>query len=236
MRNFKQSTALIAGLMLLVICTGAQDELATSKQKTSYYNGFYLGAHASTNGWGFNAKYAINDWLAFKTGYESLRFSKNFDFEEFDIEYAATLDFKTGGILALADLSYTKNLYISAGAVFNSFNPKIEGNAISDYHYGDIVISAEDIGEFTFTVKPGLKVAPYGAAGFQAFMGKRDGVVFNLETGIYYMGSPDIEIEATGLLSPTADPAHKQSEYLESQFESYRIYPVIKFSLAVKLF
>ncbi|MEN8117134.1 MAG: hypothetical protein ABFS16_09155 [Bacteroidota bacterium] len=227
----------LIGLLLgTILQAQAQNEMPATGQKTNYYSGFYLGSHASTNGWGFNAKYTVTDWLAFKTGYETLTFKTSFDFSEYDISYNAELDYKTGGILLLADFSYAKNLYISAGAVLNSFNPELKGYATSDLQYGDIVIKSEDIGDFTFSFKPGLKVSPYISAGYQAFLGKMNRFVFNFETGIYYMGPPDIEIEANGLLAPTADPAHEQKELLEYQFESYKIYPVVKFNLAVKLF
>lgn len=233
--NWTNRTCLIA-MLLLAGFTAQTQEKSTSTHKTSTRSGLYLGAAASTNGWGLNLRYAFNNWFSLKTGYETLNLTYDFNFDEYDISYQADLDFKTGGILALADLSYAKNLYISVGAIFSSFNPEITGYALSDYHYGDIVISAEDIGSFKFTAEPSIKVSPYVGAGYQAFLGKRDGVVFNFETGIYYMGPPDFTIEADGLLAPTADPAFAHDEYLESQFDAYSIYPVIKLNLAFKLF
>uniref|UniRef100_UPI003217C7E5 hypothetical protein n=1 Tax=uncultured Draconibacterium sp. TaxID=1573823 RepID=UPI003217C7E5 len=223
-------------LLLFACITSHSQEMKATKYKSSLNSGLYLGASVSTNGWGFNARYAFNNWFSLKTGYETLELDYSFDFSEYDIEYSADLDFKTGGILALADISYTKNLYISTGVIFSSFNPKVTGYAISDFQYGDITISADDIGTFKFEAEPGLKVSPYAGAGYQAFWGKNDGVVFNFETGIYYMGAPDFTLEADGLLAPTADPSFGQAEYLESQFDAYKIYPVIKLNLAFKLF
>lgn len=227
----------LMGLLLVLICssiTSTAQDLSTSRHKVD--RGLFIGAQGSTNGWGFNARYAFNKRFSLKTGYETLAISYNFDFEEVDIEYNADLDFNTGGILFLADYSYAKNLYLSAGVIFNSFNPEVTGAANSDYQFGDIVIPAEDIGTFKFEAEAGLKASPYIGAGFQAFGGKRDGVVFNFETGLYYMGSPDLTLEADGLLAPTADPAFKHDEYLEYQFDAYRIYPVIKLNLAFKIF
>ena len=214
----------------------AQDELAGSPVRYDSYEGFYFGGGASTNGWGFNARYAFNNWFSLKTGFETLSFSYNFDFDEYDIDYNADLNYKTGGVLLLADFSYTRNLYISTGVVFNSFNPRIEGIAVSDYSFGDIIIPAEDIGTFRITAEPGLKVAPYAGAGYQAFMGKSKKLTFNFETGLYYMGSPELTLESDGLLKPTSDPALGQKEYLENQFGAYKIYPVIKLNLAYRIF
>ena len=223
-------------LTTMTLFANAQDELAGSLPKYSSYKGFYFGGSASTNGWGFNARYAFNDWFSLKTGFETLSFTYDFDFDEYDIDYVANLDYQTGGILLLADFSYTRNLYISAGVVLNSFNPEVEGFAASDYNFGDIIIPAEDIGTFKISAEPGLKAAPYVGAGYQAFMGRSKRLTFNFETGLYYMGAPDFTIESTGLLAPTSDPSLGQEEYLESQFDAYKIYPVIKLNLAYRIF
>ena len=232
----------IKHLNLLVLCLGisfltlAQDENALSNYRAPGAKGLYLGGQISTNGFGGNLRYAFNDKFSVRTGYETLSLNYDFDFDENDITYVAEMEFKTGGILALFEYAYAKNLYLAAGAVFNSFNPEVTGFAASDFEYGDIIIPAEDIGDFVINAKPGLAVSPYGGVGYRAFWGKREGIVFNFETGLYYMGPPDIKIEATGLLAPTADPAFGQEEYLEYQFDAYKIYPVIKLGLAVKLF
>jgi hypothetical protein len=120
--------------------------------------------------------------------------------------------------------------------LFNSFNPKITGYAASGLEYGDIIIPPSMVGDFEFTIEPQLKVSPYGSVGFRSFFGKNKRVVLNTELGMYYMGSPEINIEASGLLAPTADPAHGQKETLENQVEQYKFYPVLKLILAVKLF
>lgn len=221
--------------MCLYLGVKAQD-ISTTEPQATLHNGLYLGGQGSTNGWGFNARYTFNNWFSLKTGYETLTLAHDFNFDENSIKYNAALDYQTGGILLLADFNYTKNLYISTGAIFNSFKPKVSGFAASDYKYGDIVISADEIGHVTMTAESGLKVSPYASAGYQAFMGKRDGVVFQFEIGMYYLGSPDLTIEADGLLAPTADPAFGQEKYLEYQYDAYQIYPIIKLGLAFKLF
>lgn len=219
-----------------VLYTQAQSKSPGANYESNAYEGFYLGGNASTNGWGFNARYAFTNWFALKTGFERLEFTYNFDFEEYGIDYNADMNFKTGGILLLADFSYTKNLYISTGAIFNSFNPKVSGQAASDYVLNDIVIPAKDIGAFSIEAQPELKVSPYIGAGYQAFMGRSKRLVFNFETGLYYMGSPDLTIKSDGLLEPTSNPSLGQEAYLENQFDAYKIYPVIKLNLAYRIF
>lgn len=225
--------------ILIVFCFSTfngRTQDVTPSNSDEEFEGFYIGGVISTNGWGAEAKYIFNKRWTVRTGYEVLNYNYSFKFDENNISYDATMSYKTGGIPLLADFNFSKYFYVSGGVIFNSFNPEITGYAISDLQYGDIVISAEDVGDFTYTIKPGLQVSPYGALGFRSFMGKSKRFVFNFEAGMYYLGSPEVEIEATGLLSPTADPAHGQKETFENQLTQYKFYPVLKLGFAVKLF
>ncbi len=212
----------------------AQEEIPTTDKEN--FKGFYAGGVLSTNGWGGEIKYILNKRFTIKSSFETLNFSSDYSFNESDIDYNATFDYKTGGISLLGDFNYTRNLYVSAGILLNDFNPKITGHAASDLEYGDIIIPASKVGDFNFSIKPGMKVSPYAGLGFRAFFGEMKRVVFNTEVGMFYMGSPEIEIEATGLIAPTADPAHGQKETFENQLEQYKFYPVLKLNLAIKLF
>lgn len=224
-------------LVLLLVSTRMQ---AQEEEKISYSleenKGLYLGAIGSTNGWGGEIKYLFNKRFTLRSGYETLNFTYVFDFDENEVEYDATMDYKTGGIFLLGDFNYTRNLYISAGVVFNNFNPVMTGYAVSDVPYGDIMIPAEMVGEFTFTFSPEIQVSPYASLGARAFLGKQKRVNLGTELGCYYMGAPQIDIQATGLIAPTADPAHGQEEKLENQISQYKFYPVFKINLSVKLF
>lgn len=234
MKKFDLFISLI--LLLTATLNSVAQENNSVKSSNVEYKGFYLGAQASTNGWGFDARYIFNKTITVKMGFERLYYSTSLDFSEGDIEYDASLDYKTGGISLLVDFNYTKSLYISAGAALNSLNPEIKGVAVSELQYGDITIPASMVGDFTFSLTPSMEISPYVGLGFRHFFGEKERVTFSFETGIYYLGAPNVEIEATGLLAPTADPAHGQKELLESQLSQYKFYPVIKINFAVKLF
>lgn len=200
------------------------------------YKGFYFGATISTNGWGGEVKYVFNKRFTVRTGYETLKLSENIDYSQDDIDFETSLDYKTGSIFVLGDFFYTRNLYLSGGVMFNSFSPVITGYATSDLQYGDITIPASMVGDFTFTVTPELKISPYASVGVRCFFGKKKSVLWTTEVGCFYMGAPQVEIEASGLAAPTADPTHGQKENLESQIEQYKFYPVVKMGLTLKLF
>ncbi len=227
------------GLIFLFLCeinfSEAQEFLPEKPLKPENV-GFYTGGHASTNGLGINFGYILNKRFTFRTGYETMNLKHNFDFEENDVSYNADLQYKTGGIFLFADYYYTSRLYITLGGIINNFQPDVSGYASSDMKYGDIYIPAEDVGTFNFKVEPELKYSPYAGAGIRNFLGKNEKLVYSFETGFYYMGAPKFAIATTGLLAPTSDPAHKQKEFLEKQFDAYKIYPILKFNLAFKIF
>lgn len=200
------------------------------------FKGFYLGGAVSTNGWGGEVKYVFNKRLTVRGGYETLNLSYNFDYTQENIDFATSFDYKTGSVFLIGDFSYTRNLYLSGGVMFNSFNPEITGYATSDMKYGDITIPASMVGDFTLTVTPETKVSPYAALGVRSFFGKKKSVMWTTEVGCFYMGAPQIDIEASGLIAPTADPVHGQKEKLEYQIDQYKFYPVVKMGLAIKLF
>lgn len=200
------------------------------------FKGFYLGGIISTNGWGGEAKYVFNKRFTVRGGYETLNLDFKFNYTQEDVDFETSLDYKTGSVFLIGDFSYTRNLYLSGGVMFNSFNPEVTGYATSDMKYGDITIPASMVGDFTITVTPELKVSPYAALGVRTFFGKKKSVLWTTEVGCFYMGAPQVDIEASGLIAPTADPAHGQKEKLEYQVEQYKFYPVVKMGLAIKLF
>ena len=224
-------------ILLLAFILQAMAQQPEKPEKTTINRaGFYAGGQASTNGLGLNIKYVLSKSFTFKAGYETLHFDYGFNFDENDIGYDATMDLKTGGFFLLANWFYTPSLYFAGGAILNQFQPGLSGVAVSDLQYGDISIPASGVGDFSFQFEPELKTSPYLGIGFRNFLGNLQRVSYNFETGLYYMGPPKLNIEATGLLSPTADPAHGQKENLEEQFSVYKYYPIAKLDIAVRLF
>jgi len=226
--------ALIIFAMFGIFNSRAQEVI--SESDPDVFKGFYLGGIISTNGWGGEVKYVFNKRFTVRGGYETLNLAYTFDYTQEDIDFETNLDYNTGSVFLLGDFSYTRNLYLSGGVMFNSFNPQVSGYATSGMKYGDITIPASMVGDFTFTITPETKVSPYAALGVRSFFGKKKSVLWTTEVGFFYFGSPQVDIEASGLIAPTADPAHGQKEKLEYQVEQYKFYPVVKMGLAIKLF
>ncbi|MGC9355829.1 MAG: hypothetical protein ACP5D9_18425, partial [Mariniphaga sp.] len=125
-----------------------QNVQASEQVTVSEPKGLFIGGQATTNGLGFNLRYIFGKRLTLKSGVESLNLNYSFQFDENDISYDADFNYKTGGIFLLADFFYTNSLYLTGGAIFNDFQPKLEGVANSDMQYGDITIPASKVGGF----------------------------------------------------------------------------------------
>lgn len=190
---------------------------------------------SSTNGFGADAVAALNK-LSFRLGYEHLKYqSPTFDFSENGINYEASAEYKTGSILATVDYAIFNKFYLTVGASVNLFNPIVRGNANGPMQFGDLTIPAEMIGTFQFEIKPALPISPYVGMGFGKTISANKVVALNFELGAFYQGTPDINIEADGLLAPTAAPEHGQEELFEYQLSSFKFYPVLKLGLSFRL-
>lgn len=201
----------------------------------NHSSGVALGVSMSSNGPGALLSLAAGNSLFVNIGYEQMSLNYPFTFEENDINYDASLDYKSGSLSIIADFHYYKALYVAFGGGYNLFKPVLDGYAAEDWKYGDIYIPTEKVGEFQFEISPSMKLSPYLALGVGNKISQSGRLSFSFEAGTFYQGPPKISIESTGLLSPTSDEAHHQKEYLEEQFSTWRFYPMVKFSLLYAL-
>ncbi len=234
MRNFCRGRSIVILFFALssVFVNGKNRE---SRFSDNRHAGAALGASLSTAGPGLNLVLAFRQPLLFRVGFEYLAFSYPFSFEENDIDYEAGLNYRGGNISLLADCYVYRALFVSAGAGYNLFKPRINGSAAGDWKYGDIFIPAKDIGDFVFEVNPSWRLSPYLGLGVGRKISRKGRLAFSVEAGAFYMGPPKLSIEATGLLAPTASDEHRQKEMLESHFSPWRFYPVVKTGLSFLL-
>ena len=228
-------------IMAFIACqamaqTGSEENqpmVKYTKKKTN--SGFGLVFKGSTTGVGADLVYRFNDKLDFRLGFDTAKFSINDQIsnDDFDLEINANLE--SGTLSALLNYYLGKRFFLTAGVMSNNFSTYAEGKLTDDYLWGDVTISKEDFGSIDFTVEPGSKIAPYFGIGFGRALSIKRRISMALEFGALYFGQPDFTINATGALSPTSDPINAQEEILESEFEEFVFYPVIKFSLGIKL-
>lgn len=200
---------------------------------------FGVSIKAGTSGLGFDLvsqhpKYGI------RLGYDRLGFTRNFSFDEDyalydEVEYNARAKVRAGAISALCNINLGDIFFVVAGLGVNLFKVDVEGEAANDVPLGDVIIKKEKIGNFDFTIKPGMKLSPYLGIGFGHTLGKTSRWGFVFDMGAYYQGKPNVVIETSGLLSPTSNPSFGQETLLEHQISQYYLYPILRASVSYKL-
>ena len=207
----------------------------SGKSQTDFQPALGLGIKASTNGFGGDLIFAFREKVNFRLGMDKLAYSRKITFSENGIEYEADVNIGTGSISLLCDYSLSQWFFISGGLAYNLFHSEAIGHATSSLPFGDIEIPKEKIGNFQFDLNPKVRISPYLGIGLGQTLNTKKRVAFAFELGGIYQGSPDITIQATGLLSPTANPDQGQEGKLERQIDQYYIYPMIRFSVSFRI-
>ncbi len=207
----------------------------SGKSQTNFQPAMGIAIKASSTGFGGDLVFAFREKVNFRLGMDKLGYDRTITFSENDIEYEADVKLATGSISLLCDISLGKWFFISGGVGYNLFHSEVIGHAISSFPFGDIEIPKEKIGEFHFNLDPGVRISPYLGIGLGQTLNTKKRVAFAFELGGFYQGPPDISIESTGLLSPTANPDQGQENKLERQIDQYYIYPMLKFSLSFRI-
>lgn len=221
-------------LLVLILAITVSGITSHAAQK-EFTRGLGLAAKSSTNGIGGDAVFNFHPKMSLRLGYEKLSMSTDFSFDESSVEYDAKVDYQTGSLSLLFDYYLARYVFVTAGAGWNMFDTQMSGAPSSNLLYGDIQIPKEQIGTFEFNIVPSMQISPYLGLGFGRTLGLKQKVGFAFELGGFYQGAPKFEIKATDLLSPTSNPDQQHAARLEKQFDQYKIYPVLKFSLSYRI-
>lgn len=214
------------------------DNLSSDHNSLSYHDGFKrridVGLTASTNGFGGYVVMDIVKRFSAKIGAESMSFPYTFHytesiFEDESIYLTSNADIQTGGLYLNGNYYIGHKFYVTSGVMLSRFNCEVYSFSERSINFNDVEIPPSMIGDINVIVDPSISVSPYLGVVYGSLISSSKLVSLSVEVGTYYMGSPSIDVEATGVLQPTGSESHESS--LESQFESYSLYPVIKFNL-----
>lgn len=188
-----------------------------------------LGVSFGT-GFGFDYSRTLKQNKLYVTAsYNSLAYSIK-DFEQEingeDMLANAELDFKNMDV----KLSYHpfSNAFKLVGGLgfFSSSNINIKTTFKDNIKVGDVEFNAADSGNLDIDFNWG-KTSPYVGLGFgRAVPNKRLG--FSFDFGTYMSSSPEITIDATGIIEQTKD----QEGLLNESFESFKFIPYASFRLS----
>jgi hypothetical protein len=118
----------------------------------------------------------------------------------------------------------------SFGGVYNG----IEGSGsilpVEPVEVGSRTYSPQQVGSVTAEITPSMTIAPYGGIGFGNALSRRIGI--QMDMGAVYLGSPEVELVTTGMLTPTA----QEAEQIEENLSWVQVYPIVTLGLSVRLF
>lgn len=227
MRNKRLAFSLILGVCLIGVAP-------LNAQTEEFRSSMGINLKLSNNGYGGDVYYRPFKSFAFRAGYETVNFPFSNEIEEDNLTLKSDIRYKTGAASLAAIYQPFGGLYLIAGASMLNFQPSVYGVSKGSYEIGDISVPAEKVGDIEITIRPQNKIAPYAGIGIGNAFPRDWPVSFSLELGTFYMGSPKLDIKATGMLAPNTDPEHIAT--LQDEIKDFKFYPVLKFNLGIRLF
>lgn len=192
-----------------------------------------VGLNIGTRGFGLeyarNFHKSLNAKLRFST--LSLEYD-DISVKEGDRELEGAADFKSTNVdLILEYLPFKRSsFHLDAGfAYFFDLTASGVGKYKGEVTYGDITLTSEQIGEVNFAIDWN-SFSPYMGLGFGRSVPKGR-VGFGVDLGAYYIGSPEVSIVGTNLLSGNSE----EEPVLEGNLKNYSWWPYLNFKLSIKL-
>ena len=160
--------------------------------------------------------------------YFSYSFNGEEELDETLVEYNGEGDLFF--VSALADWHPFNNAFrLSGGAMYNGLEGRGGAVPVEDIGVGRNSYSPDEVGELNVDVSFGSKFAPYLGLGYGNAVSRKVG--FLLDVGVIYAGSPEVDVNASGMLTPTESEAAQ----IEQNLEWVQWYPIVSLGFNVRL-
>ena len=200
-----------------------------------------LSVSVGTLGPGASIAYAVSHKFSVRGGAALLTTSIDENFDEDDLSIQLGGDARIGAVSALADYHpFRSSFRLTGGLRLNLLDADVSGRSNDPFCLGDEdaqgvcqtkEFAPEKVGSFGVKVTYANALQPYAGLGFGNLAHGNKRITFMFDAGVIYTGSPEITLEATGLLTPTAE---QNEAILNEGFESFVIYPVLSFGIGVR--
>jgi len=189
-----------------------------------------LGIQVGSMGPGLNLSFEyFKKWNFRLTGtYVQANYSEN----NTELKYLFESTARVGGVGVYADwfpFNKARGVGFTVGLAYSFIKLDATGRSLVGYQSNDFAVTAEEIGEITTSFKTN-PVMPYLGLGFGRSVPNKV-VNFRFELGAYYMGSPSVDMTATGLVHQTVEERDK----IQDNLKNYMFYPSMTFNLNFKL-
>ncbi|MDR9417391.1 hypothetical protein [Gracilimonas sp.] len=190
-----------------------------------------VGIKAGSAGIGGDFTYSVNDKLNARVSGTFFSYDMDGVYDDDpDIAYDMTSDVTSVG--AIVDFyPFSKGLKLSGGIFYHDFI--IDGGATPNepYEFSDTKTFEPDrLGSLRAKVDYESKIVPYAGLGFGNPVAKGNKLKLNVELGAMYTNSPNVTMEGTGMIAPTAN----QDQDFEDGLKDFKFYPVLNLGLTYR--
>ena len=184
------------------------------------------GIKISTFGIGIEGRRILSNKFHLRGGISYLKI--NYPLEKVRQDMQGEIGVSPSGVAAIFDYWLHKNIFLSAGTIFNFTKISISGKLSESVMIGDIEMLPDEVGHINADLFPGYFVSPYLGFGFGQNIAQTKNISFLFESGILFHGQPKVKLSATGMLTPTASAA--QETIIEENIDPLSIYPIVSIS------
>jgi len=235
MKNLKTIISFLLIVLLsipgIIYSQNYEQTSENTKIRSEFKPGWAISTKVTTLGPGLEIVKSFSRTFNVRVGGTYLDFSVSKEFENIKVE--GTADFDLQSYSLLGDVFITKNLHFTGGLIYNLSEEYISARPINSFNIGHITVGPEELGSLSIKVTP-EKYCPYFGIGIGNPISYSKVFSINMEIGALYHGYPKIDMEATGMITPTASVI--QEEIIENNLKSFNLFLLATIQLSIKLF
>jgi len=219
-------------LIALMICTTQGISAPKDSLTIKPFHKLALGISAGTLGVGGELTTNLSPKWNLKLGYSALTYDNSFAQEQdgLNVSYNAEVELQTLGIL-LDYHPFGKAFRISGGAVWSQNVLQAIGQPTDPYVYNEErTFSPERLGSVRARLQYDRRWMPYFGIGFGNALREGSALKAFISLGVLYSGAPQIQMEGSGMIAPTAS----QADTIQEGLNEFEWYPVLQLGLSYR--
>lgn len=200
------------------------------KAQSKAFNKFSVGFTAGTTGLGGEFATNISNKFNLRFGLSGFKYSENGQEIDESVTVGYEADATVNAISLLVDYHpFNSSFKIIGGLVRNQFEVNGLAAALTPYVFNNNrTFSPERVGSVTAALNYPNTIMPYLGLGLGNLLSGSKALKFNLSLGVLFSGSPELEMQGTGLISPTIN----QVVNLQEGLNEFGLYPMFNIGIS----
>lgn len=190
-----------------------------------------LGISVSTFGIGPFVFYQLKKNIRIKANANFIFY--NYSLNKLLAELEGTAKLRVGGIGLFSDWHFCKFIYLTGGFSTNFNSVDVNGKMANSIMIGDIEMTPDDIGSVGIRVEPAWALSPYVGIGGGRKISRKHKFGYSLEIGTFFQGPPQVDLSASGMLTPTASA--EQEKIIENNIKPIDFWPKVAINISYRI-